>query len=431
MKKGCILHMSVIANTKKFFIENISPAGIYQLLVDFLGLFIIYQALSQAVQGWDMGMLWVFFFCLLSSTVTEMKPINMPNNDLLTISFAVHISVMILFGLPMAVLSCTIANIITDILGRRGWQKVLFNISQYAVTIYCSWFVYQLVRTNTGPVDFKSDFWAMLLSCLVYVIVNFILVTTIISLSQGINWFRQLTNDIRLEVIHFAALVPVSLLIVILYTYEPLSIIILVLPLAMAHFSFDNYITLRTETRKTIEALADIIDQRDAYTAQHSSRVAKYCEAIANKLILSPGDYETLVTAAKVHDLGKISIPDAILLKEGPLTPEERQVINTHALCGYEVLNNLRFYKAGARIVSCHHERYDGKGYPEGLKGEEIPLGARIMAVADSYDAMTSDRPYRKALDMEIAIQELIKHSGTQFDPEIVRVFIETLRENT
>jgi HD-GYP domain-containing protein (c-di-GMP phosphodiesterase class II) len=146
--------------------------------------------------------------------------------------------------------------------------------------------------------------------------------------------------------------------------------------------------------------------------------------------MLSPRDYETLVTAAKVHDLGKISVPDAILLKDGPLTPEERQIINNHSSCGYEVLSNLRFYKAGARIVSCHHERYDGKGYPEGLKGEEIPLGARIMAVADSYDAMTSDRPYRKALDMEIAIQELIKHSGTQFDPQIVRVFIETLRES-
>lgn len=425
--------MSVIANTKKFFVDHISHislAGIYQLVINCLGLFIIFRAICQATLGWEPDMLWVFIFCLVFSTATEMKPINMPNNDLLTISFAVHISVLILFGLPMAVLSCTIANIITDIIGRRGWQKVLFNISQYAITIYCSWFMYHLVRTNTGPVDFKSDFWALVLSCLVYVIVNFILVTTIISLSQGINWLRQLTSDIKLEVIHFAALVPVSLLIVILYTYEPLAIIILVLPLAMAHFSFDNYITLRTETRKTIEALADIIDQRDAYTAQHSSRVSKYCEAIANKLMLSPRDYETLVTAAKVHDLGKISVPDAILLKDGPLTPEERQIINNHSSCGYEVLSNLRFYKAGARIVSCHHERYDGKGYPEGLKGEEIPLGARIMAVADSYDAMTSDRPYRKALDMEIAIQELIKHSGTQFDPQIVRVFIETLRES-
>lgn len=416
--------MSAGSIKKNNYLGAVNPAGVYQLIINLLGLYLIYIAIS----GWTSDMLWVYIFWLLFSTAAELKPISMPNNDQLTVSFAVHISAQILFGLPLAILSSTVANIVTDIIGRRGWKKMLFNVSQYAITIYCSWYVYQLLSPGHGPLDLKSDFFAMVLSCLTYVIVNFLLVSTVISLSQGTRWLRQLTNDVKLEMIHFATLVPVSLLIVILYNYEPLSIAILLLPLAMAHFSFDNYMTLRTETKNTIEVLADIIDKRDAYTAQHSFRVANYCEAIAHKLKLNQSDYETLITAAKVHDLGKISVPDSILLKNSRLRDEERNVIMDHAMIGYKILNNLRFYKSGARFVYHHHERYDGKGYPRGLKGLQIPLGARIMAVADSYDAMTSDRPYRKAMSAGDALEELIKNSGTQFDPEIVEVFVQIIR---
>ncbi|TEB08042.1 Cyclic di-GMP phosphodiesterase response regulator RpfG [Pelotomaculum schinkii] len=416
--------MSVDSVKKHKYSGLINPAGIFQFIINLLGLYLIFKAALV----WNTDMLWVYIFWLLFSTATELKPISMPNNDQLTVSFAVHISALILFGVPIAILSSTVANIITDIVGRRGWKKMLFNVNQYAVTIYCSWFIYHLVRSGSGPLELKADFLAMVLSCLTYVVVNFLLVSTVISLSQGTRWLRQLTNDVKLEMIHFVTLVPVSLLIVILYNYEPLSIIILLLPLAMAHFSFDNYMTLRTETKNTIEVLADIIDKRDAYTAQHSYRVANYCEAIAHKLKLNQSDYETLITAARVHDLGKISVPDSILLKNQRLQPEERNLIIDHAMIGFTILSNLRFYKSGAKFVFHHHERYDGTGYPHGLKGDQIPLGARIMAVADSYDAMTSDRPYRKAMSVEEALTEIINNSGTQFDPSIVEVFVQIVR---
>ncbi len=416
--------MSVDSVKKHKYSGFINPAGIFQFIINLLGLYLIFKAALV----WNTDMLWIYIFWLLFSTATELKPISMPNNDQLTVSFAVHISALILFGVPIAILSSTVANIITDIIGRRSWKKMLFNVNQYAVTIYCSWFIYHLVRSGSGPLELKADFLAMVLSCLTYVVVNFLLVSTVISLSQGTRWLRQLTNDVKLEMIHFVTLVPVSLLIVILYNYEPLSIIILLLPLAMAHFSFDNYMTLRTETKNTIEVLADIIDKRDAYTAQHSYRVANYCEAIANKLKLNQSDYETLITAARVHDLGKISVPDSILLKNQRLQPEERNLIIDHAMIGFTILSNLRFYKSGAKFVFHHHERYDGTGYPHGLKGDQIPLGARIMAVADSYDAMTSDRPYRKAMSVEEALTEIINNSGTQFDPGIVEVFVQIVR---
>lgn len=408
---------------------TVKPALAYQLVIDCIGFFLIFQAVMTF--QFQAEMLWVYIFWALFSTFTEMKPITMPNNDQLTISFAVHISALILFGAPTAILISTVANIITDTIGKRGLKKMLFNISQYAITIHLAWLVYDIFKWNTGPLHLKTDAPAMIFSCLIYVTVNFFLVSTVISLSQGTRLVRQLTSDIMLELIHFASLVPVSLLIVILYDYEPLSIIILLLPLAMAHFSFENYMNLRTETRNTIEALADIIDQRDSYTSEHSQRVARYCSKIADELGLLGNNYVNMITTARVHDLGKVSVPDSILLKAGHLTLEEQAIMAGHAQVGFKILSNLRFYKHSALYVYYHHERYDGKGYPKGLKGKNIPLGARILAVADSFDAMTSDRIYRKALSREHAIKELMDNAGTQFDPDIVQVFVNILqREN-
>lgn len=428
IKKGDkTMFQQFIKSKKNKCSEIFNPAIAYQLVVNLIGLYLIIQAAVSANLGLDM--IWVYIFWVAFSTITELKPITMPNNDQLTISFAVHISALILFGAPTAILISTVANIITDIVGKRGPKKMLFNISQYAITIYFSWLIYHLFKVNTGPLHLKTDASAMILSCLTYVVINFFLVSTVISLSQGSRLLRQLTSDLKLELLHFATLVPVSLLIVILYDYEPLSIIILVLPLAMAHFSFENYMTLRTETKNTIEVLANIIDKRDTYTSEHSLRVAYYCGKIADEIGLPANEYETLITAARVHDLGKVSVPDNILLKAGRLIPEEETIMANHALVGFIILNNLKFYKSGALYVYYHHERYDGKGYPSGLAGEDIPLGARIMAVVDSYDAMTSDRTYRKALSQEHAVNELTENAGTQFDPKIVKVFIKILRK--
>ncbi|MEW6063738.1 hypothetical protein P378_01850 [Desulforamulus profundi] len=401
----------------------LTPFVLYQIVIALLGLYLILKAAPH----WSLEFIWVYFFWILFCTGTEFKPVTMPSNIQLSVSCAVHISSLILFGWPVAILIATVANVIVDI--KRGLKKVIFNISQIAITIYLSWLVYELLVPVAGHLNFRKEYFpAMLLSCLTYVIVNSILVSGIISLSQGKKFYKVLTSDIKLEALHIITLVTVSLLIIICYTVDPLSIIFVILPLSMAHFNFENYIKLRTATKSTIEVLADIIDKRDSYTAEHSYRVAKYCELIAEELQLPPDKVETIVTAARVHDLGKISIPDSILLKNGPLTSEEREVIKSHSQVGYNIVNNLKFYKSGAKLVLFHHERYDGKGYPQCLKGENIPLGARILAVADSYDAMTSNRPYRKAMTTDQAINELINNAGAQFDPVVVQAFINIVK---
>lgn len=404
------------------WLHPLSYASFYQILISIFGLMVIYNASLE----WTFELIGVYIFWAFLATVAELKPIQKPSHDHLTVSFAVHVSAFMIFGTSTAILISTIGNIIVDLVGKRGFNKLLFNVNQYALTIYISSFVFQKLRVSPdfAHVDFKHDFIAMLTSCLVYIFLNYAFVSIIISLSNKSRLFGDFSRDMKFELLHFVTLMPVSLMIVILYSVEPLFIFIVILPLAVAHFTFENYFSLRVETRNTIEVLADIVDKKDSYTFEHSFRVALYCRKLAEELGLSPEQVETIVSAARVHDLGKISTPEAVLLKKGALNDEERFIILDHPRVGYNILNNLRHYKSGAKFVLYHHERYDGKGYPVGLEGENIPLGARIMTIADSYDAMTTDRPYRKALSEEEALKELVRCSGTQFDPHLVNVFV-------
>jgi putative nucleotidyltransferase with HDIG domain len=176
----------------------------------------------------------------------------------------------------------------------------------------------------------------------------------------------------------------------------------------------------------TLETLVMALDARDRETKGHSARVAQYTMEMARRMGIEEGSREwtDIQRAALLHDVGKIGVPDEILHKPGPLSPEEWRQMRKHPAIGHEMLKGASFLSAASEIVRSHHERYDGKGYPRGLAGEAIPLGARIFAVADTFDAMTSDRPYRKALGWELAHDEIVRNSGTQFDPRVVETFL-------
>lgn len=174
----------------------------------------------------------------------------------------------------------------------------------------------------------------------------------------------------------------------------------------------------------TLEAMGDALDLRDQETEGHSKRVTAYTIAIARAMGLDADELRTIARGAFLHDIGKIATPDAILLKPGRLTPEEQSIMRQHCERGYEMVRKIPFLRDAAEIVYAHQERFDGTGYPRGLRGEQIPLGARIFSVADALDAMTSDRPYRKGSSIHAATSEIVRCSGTQFDPHIVEVFL-------
>jgi PAS domain S-box-containing protein len=174
---------------------------------------------------------------------------------------------------------------------------------------------------------------------------------------------------------------------------------------------------------ETLKALADALAMRDTETREHTGRVAHYCLQIAKAANCTPEQIVQILRGSYLHDIGKIGIPDAILKKPAKLTPEEVVVMRTHSRVGYEFVCHIPFLAPAAEIVLAHQESYDGSGYPQGLKGEAIPLGARIFAVADTLDAMTSDRPYRRALPWSVAYDEIRRESGRQFDPKVVKAF--------
>jgi putative nucleotidyltransferase with HDIG domain len=175
----------------------------------------------------------------------------------------------------------------------------------------------------------------------------------------------------------------------------------------------------------TLEALGDALDLKDAETEGHSKRVTAYTIAMARAMGLEAEKIRVIARGAFLHDIGKMAIPDAILRKPGPLTPDEVLIMREHCYRGYQMLRKIPFLAEASDIVYSHQERWDGTGYPRGLKGEGIPLGARLFAIADTLDAITSDRPYRPAQSFTAARQEIVLWSGRQFDPNLVNVFLE------
>jgi putative nucleotidyltransferase with HDIG domain len=174
----------------------------------------------------------------------------------------------------------------------------------------------------------------------------------------------------------------------------------------------------------TLEALGGALDAKDAETEGHCQRVTAFTITIAKAMGVDNSLLRQIARGAFLHDIGKMGVPDQILRKPGPLTAEEREIMRRHCDIGFAVLERIPFLKEAAEIVLAHQEFFDGTGYPRGLKGEQIPLGARIFAVADTLDAMISDRPYRKALPISAARDEIRRFSGTQFDPQVVKVFL-------
>jgi len=179
----------------------------------------------------------------------------------------------------------------------------------------------------------------------------------------------------------------------------------------------------------TLEALGDALDLKDSETEGHSKRVTAYTIALARAMGLSPAEIKIIARGAFLHDIGKMAIPDEILRKPGKLTPEEQDVMREHCTRGYHMLRKIPFLSGAAEIVFCHQEHFDGSGYPSGLAGRDIPVGARIFAVADTLDAITSDRPYRKARSFDAAREEVLRCSGTQFDPAVVEAFLKIPNE--
>jgi putative nucleotidyltransferase with HDIG domain len=368
--------------------------------------------------GWG-----IFILFVAVATLTESWAVTMPGHGSFSFCFAANFTAAVVFGPCLGVLVAGTATLLAEgFIWRTGLMKTVFNTGQLALTSGVAGLVFHALQVGTG-FSLTTNAPAYIAAALAYLLFNSALAASAIGIQEG-GFLRCWRSALSQTGVFYLAMAPLGILMASAYARSPWALLYFPLLLWAIHQGFDHYMRLRTETDKALVVLADTIDRRDPYTYQHSVRVAEHARRIATRLGLPSEVVELIHTAAQVHDLGKIAIDNRILLKEGPLTPEERAQIQTHSAAGAELAGQFSMYDEGAAIIRHHHERWDGAGYPDKLSGEAIPLGARIIAVADVYDAMTSDRPYRRALPRDIALRELAAGRGTQFEPAVVDAFL-------
>ncbi len=344
------------------------------------------------------------------------------------LNFAAALSLGPLWGAIIAIAGSTL----NDLLEKRAPIKMIVNASNYGLqTFIAGWIYYSFANPQLSPLDGKHNFVIMLIAAAAASITQSVVLITVVSLAIGADFFTLWRKTTLSMVVEFLAMPTLGALYPVLAHQNPLALVLMIIPLVGPYLAFRNYYKLQQETRETFELLADLLDKRDVYTSEHSQRVTKLVEKILNQFPdLPSAQRETIIAAARIHDLGKIAISDAVLLKPGRLTEEEFEAIKQHPIESSEILGRLTPYREIALIARHHHERWDGTGYPDGLAGEQIPFGARVIAVADTYDAMTSNRSYRRARSHEEAIAEIRRCAGTQFDPVVVEAFLRAVGAN-
>jgi HD-GYP domain-containing protein (c-di-GMP phosphodiesterase class II) len=258
-------------------------------------------------------------------------------------------------------------------------------------------------------------------------LVNCAFVSIAVALQLRLNplrvWATNLSQDVPVNI----ALTAIGGIAAIIALAEPLALPLLALPVVLVRHAARQLIQLRRDTMAAMASMVDIIELRDPYTAGHSQRVAAMARTLALRLGLTAEEADLLEAAGRVHDIGKVAIDPEVLTKPGKLDEHEWNEMKLHPVHGAKVIERFNAWGEGYRLVRHHHEGWDGSGYPDGLVAESIPFGARILAVADTWDALTSDRPYRNGMSHERAIAILREGAGKQWDPRIVDALVEHL----
>jgi len=353
-------------------------------------------------------------------------PVKMPKGGVVAVSFAPMLASVFLFH-PIIVVIIVLLSDFLSWLRQKNKRPVqyLFNASQLALTLGCTALVYNYYYQGSLPKLDLQFIGAAVAAVFVFLVLNSLLVTLVISLVDQVRFWPLWLSNLKWSIPNYIGTAPLGILIAFIYLNLGLwGLILFLFPLILARYSFQAYIDIRQSFLDAIETLSLAIEAKDLYTRGHSTRVADYVGTLAKELKWSDDRVERLQYVAVVHDLGKVAVPESILKKPDRLNEEEFQEMKTHAEIGATIMANTKYFDEGADIIRHHHERWDGTGYPARLRGEEIPMGARILAVADSFDAMTSDRPYRKALGFDVALQEILKGAGTQYDPAVVEAFV-------
>ena len=407
-----------------------------------LALALLARSTSLPFPGW-----WAFGSFLLIAFLLETLNTQLRVEAKGSTSFIMHIAAGLLFGSFWSGLVAGVSTLLGEL--ARGNQpiKMIFNVSQRIVAVVAATLVYTSLGGALPPsylspgVTLSSNFLQrdlglFFLFAATYFVVNSVLVSLVVSISTDRSFREVWSLNTRGVLGYDLGASLISLLVAWLYSFVqrwvgfgPIGLIGVIIPIVAVRHVYGLYHQLQDSGQELLQLMVKAIEARDPYTSGHSLRVRSLSRAIAVELGLSAREIEQVETAALLHDVGKIHEEFAPLLrKESRLTPEETALMQTHSNKSAELVGIISKFRGYIEdCVRHHHERWDGQGYPFGLASTSIPLGARIILISDTVDAMTTDRPYRKRLSLEIVIAELQKYRGQQFDPEVVDVAINSV----
>lgn len=380
-----------------------------------------------------------FFIFIIFTIITESFVIDMSKVSAMSLSFGIILPVAVLFN-PSAAIFCATLCILFSVYNKEGKLKHIFNIELYKTVANITNYIvssciasYFFIFLNNGLIvsNVYISMIFIFISVLLYIFCNITITSIYIYLFfQNTTFSTIYKNNFNGIIPNILGVSSISILIVLAYnTFGITAIIILLFPYLLIRYSFKLVSDMRETYLSTIKSLSFALEEKDPYTKGHSERVEYYSIALAKAIGINKINMQQLQYAAIFHDIGKIGISDTILNKPGKLTKEEFDLIKEHPAKGVKILQEVQFLKKAAKIIGAHHEYIDGSGYPQGLKGEEIPLESKIITIADIFDAVTTDRPYRKAMTEQQAIDIIKSESGRKLDPELVDKFVDIYNE--
>ena len=351
----------------------------------------------------------------------------MPRGTLVGVSGAPLIAAAILGGPTAAIWVALIGTTeVRELRGRIPWYGTLANHAGLMLpAVVAGLVMHSLGQAEAGSA--VTGFISVLIAAAAFFLINACLTATLVSLRTDQPFRRVLLGDARGFATSLLALAPLGWLMAQMYVVAWWASLLFALPLYTTRLAYHNFIEMREMFTQTITALAGAVDKRDPYTSKHSWRVKEIAGDIGRVMRLTEADLEALEWGGLLHDVGKIGVPDNVLLKQERLNREERMIMNAHPVLGAQIIAPVARLSRELPIIRHHHEWYNGSGYPDRLIGDEIPMLARVLHVADAFEAMTAQRPYRMTpLTAEQALGELRKFAGIQFDPKVVDAFVKT-----
>lgn len=370
-------------------------------------------------------LLGVLYWVLLT-LVGSAFPVRLPRGTQQAVAIAPIMGAMFLGGPAVAGWVAAIGTTeLREVRGRVPWYGTLANHAALVFPAVLAGTLRELMlRGSLGSV---LDFVSAMLAAMVFILTNLILVSVALGLRTGQPPRDVLVGDIRGISGGVVAMAPVAWLMSVTYAVQWWATALFAVPLYSTRLAYERFVEMRDMFTQTIGALAEAVDKRDPFTAKHSHRVKEIAVDIGRVMHVSEAELEALEWGGLLHDVGKIGVPDNVLLKQERLNKEERMIMNAHPVLGAEIIAPVTKLAPELPIIRHHHEWYNGSGYPDRLIGDEIPKLARVLHVADAFEAMTAARPYRMTpLTTEQALGELRKFAGIQFDPVVVDAFVRT-----